>query len=152
MREIRTIKSADLFPFISEIIEQGQSTRIAVKGSSMYPFLRDSVDSVELAKGCFDSLIKGDIVLIQRTDGTYVMHRVLRKAKDFFYMVGDAQQWVEGPIFSNQLVAVVQGVWRKDKRIDCNNLSWRFLSWWWLLLRPYRYIILRVYRKIRQLI
>ncbi|MFZ3371681.1 MAG: S24/S26 family peptidase, partial [Desulfitobacteriaceae bacterium] len=119
---------------------------------SMYPFLRDEIDSVELAKVSFKQISRGDIVMIRRTDGSYVMHRVFKKNEDCFYMVGDAQQWIEGPLYSNQLVAVVTAVWRQDMYISCSNKWWRLLSWIWLCLRPFRFHIIRVNSKVRKLL
>lgn len=152
MCEIRKVKAVSLFPLISELFEHGQSSRIAVSGGSMYPFLRNGIDSVEFTKVGFEQLALGDIVLIQRTDGCYVMHRICRKKKDCFFMVGDAQQWIEGPLYPEQLLAVVTAIWRKDKRIACSNMWWLLLSGLWLYLRPFRYSILKVYRKIRRLL
>jgi len=151
IREVKTA-AASLIPLISELFEYGQNSRIAVSGDSMYPFLRDRIDSVELTKGSFDQLSVGDIVLIQRTDGCYVLHRLYRKNKDCFFMVGDAQQWIEGPLYPEQLLAVVTVIWRKDKRIACSSMWWRLLSGLWLYLRPFRYSILKVYRRIRKLL
>ncbi len=152
MFEIKKIKTASLFPLISEILELGQNTRITVSGDSMYPFLRDGVDSVELTKGSFEQLYRGDIVMIQRADGHYVMHRLIRKNKDCFFMVGDAQQWVEGPLYPEQLIAVVTAIWRKDKRILCSNGLWRFLTGFWLYMRHFRYFFLKVHRQIRKVL
>lgn len=152
MCEIRKVKAASLFPLISELLEHGQNSRIAVSGGSMYPFLRDRIDSVEFTKGSFEQLTKGDIVLIQRANGCYVLHRVYSKKKECFFMVGDAQQCIEGPLYPEQLLAVVTAIWRKDKRIACSKMWWRLLSGLWLYLRPFRYSILRVYRKIRKLL
>lgn len=148
MCEIKKVKAASIFELISEILEHGQNARISISGNSMYPFLRDSIDSVELTKGSFEQLSRGDIVMIQRSDSYYVMHRIIRRDKDCFFMVGDAQQWVEGPLYPEQLVAIVTAIWRKDKRIPCSNKWWRLLSWFWLYLRPFRYFILRVRRKL----
>lgn len=151
MNEIKTVKAANLFPIITDIIEVGQSVRISVSGSSMSPFLHDSVDSVEMSKGEFSSISRGDIVLIRRTGGAYVMHRVYKKEKDCFYMVGDAQQWIEGPLFPEQLVAVVPSVWRKERHISCSNPCWKFLSRFWLLVLPVRHHIFRMVRLLKRL-
>lgn len=151
MRDVKKIKAKDLFPFISEIIEQGQSARILVSGSSMYPFLRDEIDSVELVQADFAALKRGDIVMIRRTTGDYVMHRIIRKEYDCFYMVGDAQEWIEGPIQPDQVIAVVPSIWRKDKQIDCDNRWWRLLTGLWLRLRPWRNLILRIYGKLSRI-
>ena len=151
MDNIMKVKAAAIFPFIEEILEQGQNSRITVTGSSMYPFLRDGVDSVEFSKGSFDSISRGDIVLIRRRDGAYVMHRVLKKEGISFYMVGDAQQWIEGPLYADQLLAVVTAVYRKDRKIVCRSIWWRTLSGIWLWMLPCRHIVFKLYRGFRRL-
>lgn len=145
MCEIIKVKAADMFLLISEILEKGQKTKILVSGESMNPFLRDGIDSVEFTKGCFEQLSRGDIVVIKRSDGSYVMHRIYRKELDCFFMAGDAHQWIEGPLYPEQLVAVVTAIWREDQCIPCSNRWWRLLSGVWLLLLPKRYFILRVH-------
>lgn len=146
--EIKKVKAANMFWLISEILERGQKTKLLVSGESMNPFLRDGIDSVEFTKGCFEQLSRGDIVVIKRSDGSYVMHRICRKEIDCFFMVADAQQWIEGPLYPDQLVAVVTAIWREDKCISCSIRWWRWLSELWLLLRPIRCLILRVDKKL----
>ncbi len=150
MSEVIKVKAAGVFPLISELLANGQDARITVSGNSMFPFLRDGIDSVELRKGSFETLSRGDIVMIQRADEAYVMHRVIRKEKDCFFMLGDAQQWIEGPLYPEQIVAVVPAVWRKEKRISCKDFWWRTLTGLWLHLRPLRRLILKVIRGVHK--
>lgn len=150
MYEIIKFKATNMFSLISEIIENGQNTKIPVSGDSMNPFLRDGIDSVEFSRGSFEQISWGDIVVIKRSNGSFIMHRIYRKEIDCFFIVGDAQQWIEGPLYPEQLVAVVPTIWRKDKCIPCSNRWWRLLSGLWLLLRPLRYSILRVQRKLQR--
>lgn len=152
MRDVIRVKGAAMFPLVLEILEQGQKVRIVVVGDSMYPFLRDGLDRVELAKTSFEALNRGDIVLIRRTDGTYVMHRVYRKEKGSISIVGDAQQWLEGPLFPSQIVALVTAVLRKENYISCSNWLWRSTTGLWLVLRPFRYFLLRVARVVNKLV
>ena len=149
MLDLKKVKNASLFPLVSELLEQGQEVRLTIAGNSMYPFLRHGVDSVEFAKVDFAQINKGDIVLIKREDGSYVMHRVCRKEKDHFFMVGDAQQWIEGPLYPEQLIAVVIALWRRDRRILCSDFKIRLAAMLWLKLRPYRLRIIRVYSKLK---
>jgi len=76
MSVIKTVKSASLFPFVIELLEQGHYVKMPVSGNSMYPLLRDGKDSVEFVPCNFETISKGDIVLVQRKDGRFVMHRV----------------------------------------------------------------------------
>lgn len=152
MCEIKRIQAAILFPLISEILDHGQNTKISVSGHSMYPFLRDGLDSVELTKAKFEQLGRGDIVMIRRPNSCYVMHRICKKKSDCFFMVGDAQQCIEGPLYPEQLIAKVTAIWRKEKRISCSNRWLKLLSELWLKLRPFRYICLKVYKKCQSVI
>lgn len=138
MQNVSQVKSEVLFPVISECLNNGQNARITVTGNSMRPFLKEIRDSVELTKSTFDEIKRGDIVLIRRTSGAYVLHRVLKKQKNDFYMVGDAQQWIEGPLLPEQLIAKVTKVWRKGKEIRCSKLSWKIPALLWLRVRAFR--------------
>lgn len=151
MFEVKKVKAAEIFPLIRDVLENGQSTKLTVSGDSMYPFLRDGIDSVEMMKAVYSRVSRGDIVLIKRTDGGYVMHRIIRKENNCFYIIGDAQQWIEGPLNPEQLIAVVPAVWRKDKRICCSSIRWRLLSEIWLYLRPFRSLIIKNYSKVRKM-
>lgn len=150
MSDVVKIKADSLFPMIQEIVAQGQNVRVAVSGSSMYPFLRDGVDSVEFIQAAFSDLSRGDVVLIRRKDGPYIMHRVLKKGNDSFYMVGDAQQWVEGPLYPDQVIAKAHAVWRNNKRIPADRSLWRVLAECWLILLPWRGKILQVYNGVKR--
>jgi hypothetical protein len=146
MREVKQVKANQMFPVIMEIFLNQSRVLIAVTGMSMYPFLRENIDSVELSNSSYENICYGDIVLILRESGEYVLHRVLKKEIDCFYMIGDAQMWIEGPLYPNQLIAVVTAVCRKDKKIECSNFWWKLLSLVWLKLIPFRSVLIRLYR------
>lgn len=140
-----------MFPIINEIFGRGGRVRITVTGSSMLPFLRENIDSVELSAIEFDDIRRGDIVLILRDTGEYILHRILRKEKNCFYMVGDAQQRIEGPLRPDQLLAFASAIWRGEYRIECSALWWRVLTIIWLIIRPLRSYIFRFYRLSKRL-
>lgn len=154
MREIKKIKSSEIFPLIKEMLNDGQKVWITVTGMSMYPFLREEKDSVELSATSIDSIARGDIVLIKRVSGEYILHRVLRKKKEYFYIIGDAQQWIEGPLRKEQLVAVVTSVRSRSYQISCQNKWWKLLVAFWINVIPLRSFILKGIRflvKIRKI-
>lgn len=150
-KEIRIVKSKFIFPFVNEILSQGKQVRLTVTGSSMYPFLRENIDSVELSAGSFYQLRKGDIVLIKRGNGQFILHRVLLKKADSFFIVGDAQQWVEGPLYEEQLIAIASAIYRKDFRISCYGRLWRLSSFIWLKMLPYRETLISCFKKLRMI-
>lgn len=150
MQKLKRVKSENIFPVIKEILDKGKSTRITVTGMSMYPFLRENIDSVELSKADLSNIRRGDIIMILRDSNVYVMHRVIKTEKNCFYMVGDAQQDIEGPLRYDQIFAKVTSVWRKDKKIDVSNVWWNFLSNFWMILLPFRSSIITSYRRLRR--
>ena len=148
MLRAQLIKSNEIFPVIQELLKDGKTVRLPVTGTSMHPFLMEDRDSVELSTSLFSEVKSGNIVLILRKNGQYILHRVITKTDNCFYIVGDAQQEIEGPLYPNQLIAVVTSVWKKKKHIQCSNLWWKTLSYVWLKLRPFRYFIMRIQRFI----
>jgi len=152
MCESIKVKAAELFCVIDEIIQNGSSAWITVTGMSMYPFLREDEDSVELSKISYDTVKKCDIVLVRRDCGGYVLHRILKKEKDCFYIIGDAQQWVEGPLKPEQLKARVIRIKREKHIIDCNNMLFKIASRIWMMLIPFRYKIIAAYSSLSHVI
>jgi signal peptidase I len=151
MQTVNLVKSEILFPVIIDLIKSDQKAILTVTGSSMTPFLRDTRDRVEFSATSFMNIKRGDIVLVKRKNGYYVMHRVWKKEKDCFFMVGDAQRGIEGPLYPEQLIALVTTVWRKNKKIDCNNIWWRAISEIWLRLRNFRYLLMRLFKYLKPL-
>lgn len=151
MHELKRVKAAELFPVIADIIKQEGSAWITVTGMSMYPFLRDGTDSVELSGTSFEKMKKKDIILIKREDGVYVLHRVLKKEMDRFYIIGDAQQWIEGPLKPEQIIAGVATIKRKQHIISCENKLYKIAVTLWMLLIPCRHIVFKLYGKFRSL-
>lgn len=152
MRELVKVRADELFSLVDEILKNDEKAWITVTGMSMYPFLREGKDSVELSSIEYEAVKKGDIVLIRRKSGHYVLHRLLRKEKNCFYIIGDAQQWVEGPLGPEQLLAYVTSIKRGKRIINCSNIILKCAVNIWLALIPFRNRTMRLYCKIRRLI
>lgn len=152
MHELIKVKAAELFPFIDEILQKDEKVWMTVTGNSMYPLLREGIDSVELSRTSFETIKKNDIVLIKRDSGGYVLHRLLKKEKECFYMIGDAQQWVEGPLRPDQLKAFVTSIKTRKHTIKCDNMLYKFGVKIWILLIPVRYKIIKGIGKLGRLL
>ena len=149
--KILELKAELIFNLAQEVFDKGQRVKIIVTGNSMYPFLRHAIDSVELEHASLEDVRKGDIVLIKRDDGVYILHRIVSKKEDCFYMIGDSQDILDGPYFANHLIAVVTAIYRKDHRIESSDKRLKFLSRVWMILKPFRFTIIKIYNKFRQL-
>ena len=130
---------------------EGRTVSLLAKGRSMSPLLKDGVDKVILAR-CEDpkKLKKRDLPLYHRPDGRYVLHRIVKVTDSGFWMCGDAQWTIEKEIPFENIDAVAVGFIKGDKKISTDNIGYRLYSFFWVLARPLRGILLRVWRKLRR--
>lgn len=152
MHNVKNVRSAELFPAVAELLQNDQKVRMTVTGNSMLPFLRENIDSIELSSISFHSLRLGSIPLIKRVSGQYILHRLVWKRKNQFYIAGDAQNWVEGPLCPEQLVAVVTKVWRGNRSVSPFSILWQLASFLWWLRLPTRYVLKKPYKLIKKLL
>ena len=145
---MRVIDTWEYVSALREVTESGQEAGMRIWGSSMAPFLVHGRDWIYFSRPA-RPLKKGDMVFYQRTDRQYVMHRICRISGGGYYLVGDAQTRVEGPIAEGQIFALVTRVKRKGKELSQGSFCWDFFAGPWLLLRPMRPVILRLYAGIR---
>ena len=125
---VRAFDPAQCMPLLEELLREGQTLCLTVTGESMAPFLRHGRDQIRFRRPD-RPLRRGDMAFFRRANGQYVMHRVLRAEKSgALYLVGDAQQEVEGPIAPQQVFAVVTEVCRKEKWLRPGCFWWDFFA------------------------
>ena len=90
---------------------------LSVTGGSMHPLLRQR-DLVRLA-AAGRALRQGDVILYRRTDGRYVLHRVVKLFGKELVCCGD-HQWQGERIERAQVAAVAEA--------RCRNGRWQALS------------------------
>ncbi len=139
--------------FTLNMLKENQTLKITPIGSSMCPFFYGGRDDVYLQRPKFP-LKRGDIALFQREDGTHVLHRVhhIKHASGvcLYYMLGDNQTWLEGPVKESQILAKAVKILRKGKLIDCQkNYLYRIVASAWLVLRPVRPVFIHLWNKLR---
>lgn len=138
------ICAADWFTVIKPLLEDGNLLRISPSGLSMYPFLVGGRDEVFLRSTTVKKPVKGDIALFRREDGIHVLHRIHHIRNNWYYMLGDAQTGIEGPIDEKNVIAVVKAVIWKNRIIDRDNIILKTLTRIWTIMRPFRPIILKI--------
>lgn len=127
-----------------QLSEKG-SASLAVTGNSMWPMLRHMRDQVLLAPA--KTFKKGDIILYQRRNGQYILHRILRKKKGYVICAGDNQCEKER-VENSWVLAVVTDFYRKGKRYSVTQMGYRLYRWMWIMLFPVRKIVLWVARRL----
>ena len=129
---------------ILRLLEQGQVIQIKPQGYSMYPLFIPGRDEaiLQLREGA--RLKRGDVVLYRRDSGILVLHRIYKVRKNGFYMVGDHQREVEGPLREEQIKGIMTGFIRNGRQISAKHPVYVLASRLWLLLRPIRPALARI--------
>ena len=147
---VKPLSIADLIPLMKEIFKLGKTFTVTAKGSSMAPLLKDGRDDIILAD-CVDpnKLKVRDVPLYLRSDGSYVLHRIVRVNKDSFDMCGDAQTEIERGVPKQNVVAQAIGFVRKGRAISLKSKRYRLFVFLWCLVRPIRPVIFWLNSKLR---
>lgn len=135
----------DLIPVIKETIASGGSIRFTVTGISMSPLLINRRDSVVLSEP--KKIKKYDIVLHQRNNGDYILHRVIGRKGDTLTIAGDNEIQKEKNVNINCVIGKVVSFTRKGKNYTGNELWYIIYSRLWLLIFPFRYKLMNILRK-----
>ena len=124
---------------IEDILKSGKSVQMKPQGYSMYPLFMPGRDWAVISPvEDTEKLKKGDVVLYRRDGSILVLHRIYRHDSTGFYMVGDNQKEIEGPLRPDQIRGILVAIIRKGKHISTDNLFYRFLFGVWLIMRPVR--------------
>ncbi len=144
---VRVVDTNEYVSVLRELTEQGHEVSIRISGSSMAPFLCHGRDDAWFKKPD-RPLKKGDIVFYQRDNGQFVLHRIGRIKGQEYYLVGDNQSVIEGPLRRDQIFGLVTKVKRKGKIIKPGDFWWWFFRVAWVHLIPMRRVIQTIYSKI----
>lgn len=117
---------------------------LIITGNSMSPFLIHGRDTVYLSR-LTRPVRRGDMLLYQRENGSYVLHRVFKATPESLTMIGDAQMVLEPGIRRNQVIAIVTRVERKGKPLGPGSFWWDFFEKIWIRIIPLRREIQRLY-------
>ena len=75
--KVKVVAPEILMEPLLALLEEAEYVPLVISGGSMTPFLAPGRDIVYLSKA--DRILKrGDMVLYQRKNGDYVLHRILR--------------------------------------------------------------------------
>lgn len=142
---MREVDTQEYMTVLKELVENGNQVNLLISGSSMSPFLIHHRDIIYFQKP--DRELKaGDMVFYRRSSGQYVMHRIVKIRPEGYYMVGDAQTEIEGPLDRAQIFGLVTAVKRNGRMLRPGDFWWEFFARIWLRIIPLRGLINRIYR------
>ena len=104
----------------------------------MYPLFIPGRDEAVIAPCRAETLHRGDVVLYRRDQSILVLHRIWKIRKDGFYMVGDNQTVIEGPLRPDQIRGKLIACCRNGREFSTRNPFCRMLTGFWLAFRPFR--------------
>ena len=142
--EERVIDTREYVSALRKIAEEGKVVSMRIAGSSMSPFLCHNRDYIYFTKPDRE-LRKGDMVFYQRDSGQYVMHRICRVRPEGYYLVGDAQTQIEGPLRPDQIFARIIRVKRGGQILEPGDFWWEFFEHVWIRLLPVRRFLVKMY-------
>ena len=132
---------ADAIEVIEEILNGGGEFRMYPKGTSMLPLIVQGTDSVVLRKRIHtpnDPVKKHDIAFYRRTNGQFVLHRVMKCQKDGTYvMCGDNQTELESGIRPEQIIGYTDQIYKGEKLLSLSSFRYRTYCMFWTCM-PYR--------------
>lgn len=141
----RFLDTQEYLDAVCQLLNQGEtSVAVPVAGGSMIPFLHNG-DTVYLDLPR-ESLKRGDILLYTRSNGQYILHRVIQTNPDgSLWMAGDAQQQLEYLPDRQCVRAYVTAARHKGRRNRPGGFRWWCYShpWRWLLRYRHRLMALR---------
>lgn len=131
------------FSGVEQLLAEGKSVRIKAKGRSMEPFIRDGKDEIVLSAGI--QARKGCIILA-RTGESIVLHRVINIEGNAVTLMGDGNLYKTESCLREDIIAVATRIVRRGKEIDPECFMERFKARIWMVARPLRRPLLRIWR------
>lgn len=139
---------SELGPVIEEVIRFNGKIRLTVTGMSMYPLLRNRLDSVLLKKA--SDIKKYDILLYTRPDNSYVLHRAVNIREKTVDIIGDGECRIEKDVPKEKIIAEVCEIKRGKRIIKTDSFIYKVYCRIWTAIIPFRVRLLNTYIKIRR--
>lgn len=144
--KVLVASNVEMLELLAELIGEGKVVRLKVQGTSMKPFLRDGLDTVELSKPTDKELTRGAIVLFRYRDG-FLLHRIIRRKGNELIIRGDNIYLTEKEIVStDQVVGIVRKIiYPGGRERSTSTPGWEILNNMWDYIKSvYMWLLLIV--------
>ena len=139
MNNIQTESPKERLSPLEKEIASGKPTVTVTVGDSMEPLLYNRSTRVVIVKADRE-LTRNELPMYKRPTGQFVMHRIIKTDRDYYYTRGDnrtgleqvPKQWVQG---------VVTEIYRKEKHFTADNRWYRGYVTVWNLIYPIRWFV-----------
>ena len=143
----KTFSNASLLPEIANILRDGHTVTLTLRGYSMRPFLEDNRDKALLKKQ--DDVKIGDAVLAEILPHKFVLHIIVKINNDNITLRGDGNIGNEH-CHRSDILGTAIGFYRKGSKIldRTDGRKWKIYSFVWMNLYPIRRYLLAFYKRI----
>lgn len=133
---------------ITELLDEGTTFKIVVRGYSMLPLLGFAHDTIILRRVDHSEDISGRIAMFRNENGRIVVHRVIGINGGIVSLRGDGNLYQVEQCKREEIIAVLESVVRENgKEISCTSPRWHRKERLWLStplwMRRYALAILR---------
>lgn len=142
----KEIPNRVLLGLARDMIREGHSATIAVKGYSMRPFLEHERDCVVLEPA--NELKVGDAVLAEIEPDHYVLHRIIKIEGDSLTLMGDGNVKGTESCERKDVAGIVTHYIRPKRTIPASDPALQRRIRLWRQLLPIRRYLLIIYKAI----
>lgn len=145
--EEKFFDNAILLPEVVNLLNEGHTVTLRLRGFSMRPFLEDRRDKALLKKA--ENPQVGDAVLAEIAPGHFVLHRIISIEGEKVVLRGDGNLGTEECRLGD-VKGVAIGFYRKGRDVAdmTTEKKWRAYSFVWTRLFPIRRYLLAIHRRI----
>jgi signal peptidase I len=142
----------EVLELIDELLGEGKIVRLRIRGRSMLPFLRDGLEQVDLSTPLDREITPGALVLF-RYNGTFILHRLIRRKKNKLMIIGDNVYGSKEIIAIEQVIGIVRKIiYPSGKELRTDSIRWKILSICWLLIKPVCWLSRIIFRRVLKVI
>lgn len=136
-------------PVIREKLELGGRVQFLASGNSMYPLLKHGRDTIILEHVRGEECRKYDVILYQRENGQYVVHRIVGRKEDGWILRGDHQYIKEYSVGEDQVIGKMIAFERKGRSCHTDQFLYRLYVYGWVNSAGIRRVLHAVGRRIK---
>ena len=131
---------------VKDLLSQGKTVKILVRGNSMRPYLVHKRDYVLLHHS--PTVQVGDVALAEISPSHFVLHRIVKLSGNEVTLRGDGNVFGTEQCKLSDICGIAIKFYRKgrEKAESASSFRFRCYSWFWMNTRPLRRYILFLHR------
>lgn len=133
---------------IRELISEGKTVTLTVKGNSMNPFLVSMRDQMTLGPWKDEDIRKGCVALVKDSRNNYLIHRIIERDEKTVTLLGDGNIGFTETATMENIIGIMYSITRKGHTWTSDSFVWKLYSFTWMLLAPVRRWPLGLWRRL----